>query len=101
MKSAIKVSVAFYSFAVALSILPLALRNSLLFLNPAYFIPISVADTLFLHVCVRLYAIHGRIHENEGQMWRSELESCRKETLFALALGLLAFLCAFLSTTTC
>jgi len=99
-KSAIKVSVAFYSFAVALSILPLALKNSLLFLNPAYFIPISVADALFLHVCVRLYAIHGRMIENEGQMWRLELESCRKETLLALAFGLLAFLCAFLSTTT-
>jgi len=49
-----------------------------------------------LHVCVRLYAIHGRMHANEEQMWRLELESCRKETLLALAFGLLAFLCAFL-----
>lgn len=70
-----------YSLAVILSVIPFFMLNSTYFFNPVYILVIIVADALFLHVCARLRKEH--VNYN----------SLRKETLVAIAIGLLAFVC--------
>ena len=67
-----------YSAAVLLSAVPFFLADTSYFLNPAYLLPILVADALFVHASFRLF-------------FGGEEKQLRKETLVAVAAGLVAF----------
>jgi geranylgeranylglycerol-phosphate geranylgeranyltransferase len=83
-KIASRVVVGSYSLAILLSVIPIFSVESSYFFNPAYLLPVLLADVLLLHTC--------------WVLWRRSAETAdytalRKETLVALGLGLLAFVC--------
>lgn len=83
-KIASRVVVGSYSLAILLSVIPIFSIESSYFFNPAYLLPVLLADVLLLHTC--------------WVLWRRSAETAdytalRKETLVALGLGLLAFVC--------
>ncbi|MGC9444001.1 MAG: UbiA family prenyltransferase [Candidatus Methanospirareceae archaeon] len=73
-----------YSLAIALSVIPVFSIESTYYYNPAYLLPVLLADLLLLHTC--------------WVLWRQSAETAdytalRKETLLAISLGLVAFVC--------
>ncbi len=72
------------SLAVVLSVVPLFLRATPYYLNPAFLIPVGLTDIILIHAIIGL--------------WKPEVnyERLRKETLVAIASGLLAFICGAL-----
>ncbi len=68
-----------YSLAVILSVIPFFLVKTTYAFNLAYIFVILAADALFLHVCIKL--------RKEDVNYKS----LRKETLIAIAIGLIAF----------
>lgn len=78
-----KVSMILYIIGVSLTPLPFILDLDG-FRSPAYILPIILADLLFLHSCIALH--------KDGE----KVNRLRKETLFAMVFGLIAFLSASL-----
>ncbi|RJS79256.1 prenyltransferase [Methanophagales archaeon] len=81
MKKARNVTIFSYSLAVILSVVPFFLGNTPYFFNPAYILPVMAADALFVHTC---FGLRNGVDINYNYM--------RKETLIALAMGLIAFI---------
>ncbi|HDS45698.1 MAG TPA: prenyltransferase [Methanomicrobia archaeon] len=82
--TASSVVVGSYLLAVALSVIPIFSIGSSYYCNPAYLLPVLLADLLLVHAC--------------WVLWRQSAETAdytalRKETLLAITLGLLAFVC--------
>jgi 4-hydroxybenzoate polyprenyltransferase len=76
------VSAVFYICAIALSFLPFFLESyGVYFLNMFYFVPVFICDTLLLSTSVQLLVKK-----------KVNMSFLRKFTLFALFIGLLAFL---------
>jgi len=80
------ITVLSYSLAVILSVIPFFLVNTTYFFNLAYILVILAADALFLHVCIKLR----KEDVNYNYL--------RKETLIAIAIGLIAFVSGALVT---
>ena len=83
-KTASRIVVGSYSLAIILSVIPIFSVESSYYVNPAYLLPVLLADLLFLHTCLVLW----RLREK-----RMDFTALRKETLLAMVLGLLAFVC--------
>ena len=83
-----RVVVVSYSLAVILSVLPFFANHSPYFLNPAYLLPVIAADLLFIHTCFELKPFRKGV-EQEGGI---DYNGMRKETLIAIAIGLVAFI---------
>ncbi len=73
-----------YLLAVVLSLIPLFSVESTYFFNPAYLFPVLLADALFLHASWVLWRLR-----DEPAVYRT----LRTETLLAIGVGLLAFVC--------
>ena len=78
-----EVVTASYSLAVGLSVVPFFLHSTPYYHNPLFITMIGGTDIIFAHT---LYGLWKR-HVNYEQL--------RKETLVAIAIGLLAFICGF------
>ena len=76
-----RVVIGSYLLAVLLSVVPFLVVNTSYYFNFAYLLPIAAADVLFLHTCIGLR----NVDPDYGFM--------RKETLMAIAIGLVAFIC--------
>ena len=81
MENAKRVVVFSYSIAVILSVIPFFSVNTSYFHNTAYLLPVIVADALFVHTC---FGLRKGADINYNYM--------RKETLIAIAIGLIAFI---------
>jgi geranylgeranylglycerol-phosphate geranylgeranyltransferase len=79
-----RVVIGSYSLAIVLSVIPIFSVESSYFFNPAYLLPVLLADVLFLHTC---WMLRRRSTET------ADYTALRKETLLAIVLGLLAFVC--------
>ncbi len=75
-----RVVIGSYLLAVLLSVVPFLAVNTSYYFNFAYLLPIAAADVLFLHTCIGLR----NVDPDYGVM--------RKETLMAIAIGLVAFI---------
>jgi hypothetical protein len=69
-------------------VLPFFANHSPYFLNPAYLLPVIAADLLFIHTCFELKPFRKGV-EQEGGI---DYNGMRKETLIAIAIGLVAFI---------
>ncbi|NQE44976.1 Digeranylgeranylglyceryl phosphate synthase [ANME-1 cluster archaeon GoMg2] len=69
-----------YLLAMVISVVPFFLVNTTYYFNLAYIVPVIVADVLFLHTCVGLRNVD------------ADYDFMRKETLIAIAIGLVAFI---------
>jgi geranylgeranylglycerol-phosphate geranylgeranyltransferase len=74
------VVIASYSLAVALSAIPVLAVETSYYLDPAYALPVLVADALFLHTALELRTA------------QREYSRLRKETLLAIGVGLIGFI---------
>ncbi|RLG33902.1 prenyltransferase [Methanosarcinales archaeon] len=76
-----KVVTASSSLAVGLSVVPFFLPSTPYYLNPIFIILVSGTDIIFAHTI--------------NELWKQHVnyEQLRKETLVAIAIGLLAFIC--------
>jgi geranylgeranylglycerol-phosphate geranylgeranyltransferase len=81
-KLAVRVVISSYALAVLLSVIPFLSVNTPYFFNPAYMLPVLVADALFLHTCYELR----KLRDDGG-----DYNTMRKETLLAITIGLIAF----------
>lgn len=88
---AVRTTVFSYLLAVILSVVPFFLVNTVFFLNLAYLLPVMVANAFFLHTSIRLLKTRIRIRTGSG-----EVHAMRKETLLAIGIGLIAFVCGAL-----
>ena len=85
MEKAKSTAVFSYSLAVILSAVPFFLVNTSYFINLAYILPVMAADVLFVHTCLGL---RKGVDINYNYL--------RKETLIAIVIGLIAFVCGAL-----
>jgi len=100
-----------YSLAVILSVIPFFLVNTSYFHNPAYILPVMAADALFVHTCFGLkLKPFGKRFDPKTIFWGEvflfkkrfkrkediDYNYMRKETLIALVIGLIAFVCGAL-----
>lgn len=96
-----------YSLAVILSVIPFFLVNTSYFFNPAYILPVMAADALFVHTCFGLKPFIKRFDPKTisfGFLFKKRFKRkedidynyMRKETLIALVIGLIAFVCGAL-----
>ncbi len=79
------ITVCAYSLAVIMSVIPFFLSDTTYNFNFAYLLPVMVADALFVHTCFEL---------RKGA--DIDYNYMRKETLIALVIGLIAFVCGAL-----
>jgi len=77
-----------YSLAVILSVLPFFANSTPYFFNLAYLLPVIAADMLFLHTSFELKPFRKRFKHEED----IDYMGLRKETLIAIAIGLVAFI---------
>lgn len=90
---AIRTTVFSYLLAVILSVVPFFLVNTVYFLDLAYLIPVMVANAFFLHTCLRLLKTRTRIGIQTGS---GDVHAMKNETLLAIGIGLIAFVCGAL-----
>jgi succinate dehydrogenase hydrophobic anchor subunit len=69
-----------YLLAMVISVVPFFLVNTTYYFNLAYIVPVIAADALFLHTCIGLRNVD------------ADYDIMRKETLIAIAIGLVAFI---------
>ena len=69
-----------YLLAMVISVVPFFLVNTSYYFNLAYIVPVIAADALFLHTCIGLRNVD------------ADYDFMRKETLIAIAIGLVAFI---------
>jgi len=90
---AVRATVFSYLLAVILSVLPFFMINTVYFLNLAYLLPVMVANAFFLHTSFRLLKTRIRIQIRSGG---GDVHAMRRETLLAIGIGLIAFVCGAL-----
>ncbi|MFZ2070320.1 MAG: UbiA family prenyltransferase [Halobacteriota archaeon] len=69
-----------YLLAVVLSVVPYFLVHTSYYFKLAYIVPVIAADALFLHTCIGLRKVD------------ADYDIMRRETLIAIAIGLVAFI---------
>jgi hypothetical protein len=99
MEKALHVTIFSYFLAVVLSAVPFFIDNTTYFHNLAYILPIMAADVLFVHTCLglklKLKSFRKRFDSKTVSL-DINYNYLRKETLIALAIGLIAFVCGAL-----
>lgn len=93
MERAKDVTIVSYFLAVVLSVVPFFLVNTSYFFNPAYILPVMAADALFVHTC---FELKHKPFRKRFDPKTASLDYMRKETLIALVIGLIAFICGAL-----
>ncbi len=79
-KNAKIVAIGSYLLAMVISVVPFFLVNTTYYFNLAYIVPVIAADALFLDTCIGLRNVY------------ADYDFMRKETLIAIAIGLVAFI---------
>jgi len=77
-----------YSLAVILSVIPFFANTTPYFFNLVYLLPVMAADLLFMHTSFELKPFRKRAEHEED----IDYMGLRKETLIAIAIGLVAFI---------